>query len=1004
MLKLGRTSANFKLDRDSARLWYTSHMRSYPLSLAGLVFWCGFLMSEGSGAADSRHAEFFEKRVRPILVNRCYACHGEKIQWGGLRVDSAEGLKTGGTRGPAFLPGKPEASLLVKAVSYKDAQLQMPPAGKLPDEEVAALTEWVRMGAPDPRGTTVGSTPAKDIENGRKHWAYRPPRKPSVPDVSHTLWPRTDIDRFILAKLEDKRLKPVGDAQRGTWLRRLYFDLIGLPPKPDEIQAFVNDARPEARAIQVDKLLATRSFGERWGRHWLDVTRFGESVTLRGIIFKEAWRYRDYVIKSFHNDFPYDRFIKEQVAGDLLPYHSLEERQRGLIATTFWMLGNTNLEEQDKKQLEMDVVDEQLDTLGKTFLAQTIGCARCHDHKFDPIPTRDYYAMAGILGNVKSLEHANVSKWMERPLPLDESQEAIYREHEARVASLQSQIELARKEAQALASHSVEVSGPVKPGIISADALPGIVVDSSQAKAVGEWKHSQYSSHFVGDGYLHDLNAAKGQKTLTFLPDIKHPGSYEVRLAYVPAPNRSAGVPVTIFHADGETLVRVNQQESPTIDSHFVSLGRYRFEGNSFGYVLVSGEGTEGYVTADAVQFLPVDVRNTPGSSDIKQQTNPPTSIKEGNDPASKATTRVKVLEASLKKLNDEGRPRPMVMSVQEDIGTGDIPIHFRGSVHTLGEKVPRGFLQIASHGKPPVIPANESGRRELGQWLASPSNPLTARVMANRVWHWLFGSGLVRTVDNFGTTGEDPSHPELLDYLAIRFVEQGWSIKKLIREIVLSRVYQLNSAADGGIASSYKDRKALLASASRAAQADPENRLLWRMNRRRLEAECIRDTILSVSGQLQPGTGGPTITPGTTADYAYQHTIKQRSVYLPVLRNALPELFEVFDFPDTSRVTGQRNVTTVAPQSLFLLNHPFLMEQAGHFADQLLAQPGVDDEARITEAHWIALGRGPADGELRIASKYLRQTTSSLAEERRQAWTQLCHSIFASLDFRYLD
>ena len=779
-----------------------SHMRSYLVLLAGLVLWCGLLTSEGRGAADPRDAEFFEKRVRPVLVDRCYACHGEKVQWGGLRVDSAEGLQKGGTRGPALRPGKPEDSLLIKAISYKDAQLQMPPTEKLPDEEVAALTEWIRMGAPDPRSASVSGAVANDIESGRKHWAYQSPRRPAVPNVKNTRWPRTDIDRFILAKLEDNSLRPVGDAKRATWLRRVYFDLTGLPPTPDEIQAFVNDIRPEAHSLAVDKLLASRGFGERWGRHWLDVARFGESVTLRGFIFKEAWRYRDYVIESFNKDIPYDRFVKEQVSGDLIAYPTLEERQRGLVATTFLMLGNTNLEEQDKKQLEMDVVDEQLDTLGKAFLAQTIGCARCHDHKFDPIPTRDYYAMAGILRNVKALEHANVSKWMERPLPLEEAQEAIYRKHEAAVASLQARINVAKDNAKSLAAKSAEVSGPVKPSIIAASELPGIVVDSSQARAVGEWKHSRYSSHFVGDGYLHDLNAGKGEKTLTFLPDITRPGSYEVRLAYVHAPNRAANVPVTVFHADGETPVHVNQQEPPTIDGRFVSLGQFRFEGNGFGYALVSSEGTTGYVTADAVQFIPVDTTKVSSSSDSRQRTNSATSDKAGSDPASAATSQVKALEAELKKLNDEGPARPMVMSVQEETGTGDIPVHFRGSVHTLGDKVPRGFLQVATYGKPPAIPSNESGRRELGEWLASPSNPLTARVMANRVWHWLFGTGLVRSVDNFGTTGEVPSHPELLDYLAVRFVEQGWSIKKLVREIVLSRVYQLNSAADGGIPS----------------------------------------------------------------------------------------------------------------------------------------------------------------------------------------------------------
>jgi hypothetical protein len=620
------------------------------------------------------------------------------------------------------VPGKPEESLLINAISYKDAQLQMPPTEKLPEEEVAVLTEWIRKGAPDPRGAIVSGAVAKgnDVDSGRKHWAYQAPKKPPVPSVRNTRWPRTDIDRYILAKLEDKGLRPVGDAKRATWLRRVYFDLTGLPPTPDEIQAFVNDTRPKAHALTVDKLLASRSFGERWGRHWLDVTRFGESVTLRDLFSRKRGGIEttslsplttmSLMIVSSKNKWRRSAAIPifDGAPARIDRNHVLDARK--------YQSGRTRQE-----AAGMDVVDEQLDTLGKAFVAQTIGCARCHDHKFDPIPTRDYYAMAGILRNVKSLEHANVSKWMERPLPLEESQEAIYLKHEAAVANLQAQIKLAKENAKALAAKSGEVTGPVNPSIIAAGDLPGIVVDSSQARAVGEWKHSQYSSHFVGDGYLHDLNVGKGEKTLTFLPDITRPGSYEVRLAYVHAPNRAANVPVTLFHADGETLVHINQQEPPTIDGHFVSLGQFRFEGNGFGYALVSSEGTSGYVTADAVQFIPVDATNASSSGDSKQRTNPATSDKAGIDPASAATSQVKALEAELKKLNDEGPARPMVMSVQEDTGTGDIPVHFRGSVHTLGEKVPRGFLQVATYGKPPSIPANESGG-------ASSANGLPAR------------------------------------------------------------------------------------------------------------------------------------------------------------------------------------------------------------------------------------------------------------------------------------
>jgi hypothetical protein len=841
---------------------------------------------------------------------------------------------------------------------------------------VAALTEWIRLGARAEAETTTATRAGIDIEEGRKHWAYRLPKKPLFPLVKDASWPRTNIDRLILVKLEEKGIRPVADADRATLLRRVYFDLIGLPPAPDQVAAFLKDKRADAFARVVDGLLASPHFGERWGRHWLDVARFAESVTLRGFVFKEAWRYRDYVIEAFNSDYPYDRFVKEQVAGDLLPYESVKDRSRGLIATTFLALGNTNLEEQDKKQLEMDVVDEQLDTIGKAFLAQTIGCARCHDHKFDPIPTRDYYALAGILRGARALEHANVSKWIERPLPLAPDEDAIYRAHESAVAALEQELKTAKEAAKTRAGKSAEVAVPFMPSIAAPKDFPGIVVDSAQAKAVGEWKLSQYSKHYIGDGFLHDLNGGKGEKTLTFTPEITRPGRYEVRLAYVHAPNRATKVPVTVFHAGGETTVHVNQQEAPVIDGRLVSLGQFQFEGNGFGYALVSTDGTEGYVNADAVQFIPVEAPAGGGS----------TSGKSGGDSASAPTNDVKLLERRLKELVDEGPKRPLAMSVQEESAPGDTHVHIRGSVHSLGEKAPRGFLQVATYGPPPAIPPTESGRRQLGEWLARPDNPLPARVMANRVWHWLFGAGIVSTTDNFGTTGDRPTHSELLDYLAVSFVEQGWSVKKLIREIMLSRVYQLGSESSR---------------ASSGVEIDPENHLLWRMNRRRLDAECIRDAILLVSGDLLFGMGGSTIRPGTSADYGYKHTDARRSVYVPVFRNALPELFELFDFADPSRVTGSRNVSTVAPQALFLMNHPFVLEQARHAAERLLAMSGLDDRSRIEQAYQTALARMPSEGELRVALKYISETPVT---ERLEAWAQLYQSIFASIDFRYLN
>ncbi len=504
------------------------------------------------------------------------------------------------------------------------------------------------------------------------HWAYQPVQKPATPSVRAQAWARNDLDRFILATLEEKGIPPARDAEADVLCRRLYLDLTGLPPTPEELDAFIRSAalqRETATKSLVDRLLASPRFGEHWGRHWLDVVRFGESVTLRGFIFKEAWRYRDYVIEAFNHDRPFDQLIQEQIAGDLLPYRTVGEHRRQIIATTFLGLGNWNLEEQDKRQLEMDVVDEQLDTLGKAFLGQTLGCARCHDHKFDPIPTSDYYAMAGILKNSQTLKHANVSEWIEVQLPMEPEQEEILAKHEKELAGLRQEIDALKAAVKAKAGASGKGSTQGS-AVIEANALPGVVVDSAQARLVGQWKQSRYSQHYIGDGYWHDDNEGKGEKTLSFAPKLPKAGQYEVRLAYVPADNRATNIGVTVFHAEGETLVHINQQVPPPLDGRFVSLGQFRFETNGFGYVLLSNEGTQGYVTADAVQFLPADEltvaarkssgTTTPEGSESKPGLRPP------SRPTEDAQERIKTLEAQLKARAESGPKRPMSMGVKE--------------------------------------------------------------------------------------------------------------------------------------------------------------------------------------------------------------------------------------------------------------------------------------------------------------------------------------------------
>jgi hypothetical protein len=929
-----------------------------PLGVAGWLV----AMAPTAALADDDPAgvAFFERAIRPVLVRECYECHSSQAKRlkGGLRLDSRPGLLTGGDSGPALVPGKPDESLLIDALQYDG--LEMPPKGKLPDTVIAAFSRWIAMGAPDPRDGRAASVAVPsgiNFEAGRAFWSYKLPRRHKPPVVHDCAWPLGDVDCFLLAVLESQGQHPVADADKATLLRRVSFDLVGLPPTPEQIDAFLNDEAPDAFEHLVDGLLASPAFGERWGRHWLDVTRFGESLTLRGMIFKEAWRYRDYVIDAFNADRPFDQLIREQIAGDLLPAASLDERRRQRVATAFLVLGNTNLEEQDKAQLRMDVVDEQLDTIGKAFLAQTLGCARCHDHKFDPIPTRDYYALAGILRNTRSMEHANVSKWLEMPLPVSAEAEAVLRAHDAAVAALETRIKQERG----------RVGSRKAGGVLAVDDVPGIVVDDAHAKKVGAWVDSRHSSTYIGAGYIHDGNTAKGEKTLTFQPALPRSGAYEVWLAYPPAANRAEVVPVIVMSADGERTLEVNMRSEPPIGGRFLSLGRYAFEKDAQSYVLISNEGTKGYVTADAVIFIPAEQIAQIEKNRVKQQPD-----------------LLPALEAELRRLKVTGPRREMVMSVVEEPRIEDARVHVRGNVHNLAELAPRGFFRVATYGPVPSFSGRESGRRELADWIASRENPLTARVIVNRVWHWLFGVGIVRTTDNFGTTGEPPSHPELLDELALRFTEQGWSVKTLVRRLVLSHAYRLSTTDD-----------------ARALAVDAENRLLWRMNRRRLDAECIRDAILSATGRLRRDMGGPSFPSQLTADYGYADNDSRRSVYAPVFRNALPELFEAFDFADPSMVVGRRMTSTVAPQALFLMNHPFVLEQAREAARCLLAGPDASDDGRLLRAYRSTLGRPPSQSERRLALGFIARSGGANPEV---SWAIIFQTLFASMDFRYVN
>jgi hypothetical protein len=704
----------------------------------------------GAPGAEPAGAEFFEKKIRPLLSENCFECHSARKQRGGLRLDSRAALLNGGDSGPAIVPGQPGVSLLLKAVHYKD-ELRMPPKRQLEPQDIAALTAWVKQGAPWPEGAAVRAV-AKDsgfhiTPKDRAFWSFRPVADPPVPAVRDTTWPKTSIDRFLLARLEANQLWPVEPADRRTLIRRATFDLTGLPPTPEEVDAFLADPAPGAFARVVDRLLMSPHYGERWARHWLDIARYGEDQahTFQARKYPQGFRYRDWLIRAFNDDMPYDRFVMEQIAADLLEEPNRLER---LPALGFFALGPVYYGD----KLRLDQYDDRVDTLTRGFLGLTVACARCHDHKYDPISTKDYYALAGI---VASTEYVQVSL------------------------------------------------EPGKEGQV-------IPIDTNQ----------------------------KGAK-------------------------KNAAPPVPFIHALQEAA-------------------------------------------------KPVTLR-----------------------------------------------------------------VHVRGNPATLGEEAPHRFLTVLATEEAPPF-GQGSGRLELARAIASKDNPLTARVIVNRVWEHHFGRGLVRTPSNFGKLGERPTHPELLDHLATRFTASGWSLKQLHRDIMLSAAYQMSSRPD-----------------PRGQEIDPDNKLVGHLNRRRLDVEAWRDAMLAVAGTLDPAVGGPS-TDLSAADN------RRRTLYGAVSRNDLNPLLRLFDFPDPNITSATRTVTTVPLQQLFVLNSEFMVRNAKALAARLTANADASDADRIREAFLLLYGRPVTGRELVLGLAFLREPDDSGG--RLMRWEQYAQVLLSANEFMFVD
>ena len=953
-----------------------------------LLVWClsmpasGLARAQETGASDASR-EFFEKKIRPALEEHCIRCHGAKKMQGGLRLDSREGWQKGGDSGAAIIPGD-EESLLLKAISYEDASFEMPPRGKLPEKVREAFRTWIQSGAFDPRRQQatgeMESPEAPTVADGRNFWAFQPIRKPLIPDVSNKSWVNNDLDRFILAKLEERGLDPVADTNRESLLRRLTFDLTGLPPTPKQMELYLPDGSDDATERLIDRLLDSPRYGERWGRHWLDVVRFAESSGGgRTLLFPDAWRYRDYVIQAFNQDLPFDEFVKEQIAGDLLPTKGRIDRQRKIVATGFLMLGPTNYEMQDKDILEMDVVDEQLDTMGKAMLGMTIGCARCHDHKFDPIPTRDYYALAGILKSTHTLKHSNVSTWNTVELPLPEEEETSINAARQKLKTAEEKLAAANAELKKLTGES---SGSTKS--VDMSDLDGVIVDSTDAEVVGKWKNSTSVGRYVGSDYIHDDNAGKGEKSVKYSVMLPETGRYEVFATYSTGDNRASKVPYRIRHRGGETVATINQRKKPSRDGLMESLGIFEFDHQEKVSVLLMTTGTDdGFVIADAIIWKPI-------AGDTEQQ------VVQSQGPAVDAENEalkaeIEAAKSEVNRLNNEVKAirkaipkRPVAMAPRDVEKPADIHVAVRGMTHQKGDLVPRGVLEIATWKGMPEVNKGTSGRLELAQWLASEKNPLTARVIANRVWYWIMGRGIVASVDNFGSTGNRPTHPLLLDYLASFLIENNWSIKALVREIVSSRVYQLSSIAT-----------------EEALQKDPGNLCYGRRERKRLLAEDIRDAMLMAAGNLDFSIGGPTIKKGTSSEYGYQFEGRRRSVYVPVFRNRLPQIFEVFDFADPNIQGGQRATSNVASQALLMMNQPFVIEQASDAAKRLENVKLDGNDAMLKQAYAEVLGRRPTEQERLVMMELLAVTDP---DRETSQWASVYQLLFQCIDFRYLD
>ncbi len=925
-----------------------------------LAFLCGFALAF---ATDSVRADekaegvaFFETNVRPVLVKHCYECHSSAAQKnkkfkGELLLDTRAGIRADRETGPAVVPGKVAGSLLMSALRHQDG-LEMPPQGKLPDSVIANFAKWIQMGAPDPRNGKAVVTTTIDWDTARTFWSFQLPQTHAQPKVKNASRVKREWDRFILAKQEAKGLSPVRSATKRELIRRATFDLIGLPPTAQEVADFEKDTSPKAFARVIDRLLASPHYGERWGRYWLDVARYADDKALAfANPWPHAWRYRDWVVKALNDDMPYDRFVRLQLAGDLMTEPKSDYTQR-LAGLGFQGLGAFYHKGSVAEQVIADELDDRVDTLSRGLLGLTVACARCHDHKYDPIPTRDYYSLASAYSGASWSEVAMAAP--EVVTRYNDGQRLI-KEQTAKVS--QWLREISRREGQEqFANISQYMQVAWRMNVLQAK---GVKVTPEEIAT-----REKLPPYFV-TRFRDFLKVDRKNDTVKRFPQLKGWFAHDAKDQTI-AKYEDAIVPEAVRQLADQLQQSANAslQERQKINSEYeTALAQAKTDADK-----------------KKVKRRTLDKKHEAFLKNIWLDANGPLHADDANTERQLLSDQEKPQLVALRaELDMRKKAAPAKYPVAHGVAGGGaaMPIYIRGNVKKKGETAPPGFLQILSRDDKPT--SQKFTRLELADAICSSNNPLTARVIVNRVWQHHFGRGIVSTASNFGVLGARPTHPELLDTLAVRFMEAGWSLKWLHREMMLTATYQLSADSNADNAST-----------------DPSNRMLWRFAPQRMDVEAWRDAILAVSDRLDRKLGGPSTTSVETAHV-------RRTLYGMVSRRDPNKMLIAFDFPDANVSNASRDVTTVPQQQLFVLNSDFMIQSAEAFATRL-EKSAETDKKRIALAYQWAYGRAPTTDEMQFNLKFLSVSAATSKEDKLSAWGQLAQAILAANEFTWID